>query len=63
LFRPRGRGRENKAKDSVRGHSPEVDRGSRQRRRYCNRDSHARQNQIAMGYDRRNEEGYENKEF
>jgi hypothetical protein len=46
-----------------RGHSPEVDRASRQRRRYRNGDSHARRNQIAAGYERRNEEGYENKEF
>jgi hypothetical protein len=30
-----------------RGRSPEVDRASRQRRRYRNGDSHARQNQIA----------------
>jgi hypothetical protein len=45
------------------GRSPEVDRASRQRRRYRNGDSHARRNQIAAGYDRRNKEGYENKEF
>jgi hypothetical protein len=45
------------------GRSPKVDRTSRQRRRYRNGDSHGRRNQIAAGYDRRNEEGYENKEF
>jgi hypothetical protein len=81
-FEPRGRDRENKAKDSVkingvanrfadgedaynnkRGRSPEVDRASKQRRRYHNGDSHARRNQIAAGYERRDEEGYENREF
>jgi hypothetical protein len=51
------------AYNNKRGSSPEVDRASRQRRRYRNGDSHARQNQIAAGYDRRNKEGYENKEF
>jgi uncharacterized protein YPO0396 len=49
--------------NNKRGHSPEVDRASRQRRRYRNEDSHARQNQIAAGYERRDEEGYENREF
>jgi hypothetical protein len=51
------------AYNNKRGRSPEVDRASRQRRRYRNRDSHARQNQIAAGYDRRDEEGYENRDF
>jgi hypothetical protein len=51
------------AYNNKRGRSPEADRESRQRRRYRNGDSHARQNQIAAGYDRRNEEGYESKEF
>jgi hypothetical protein len=37
------------AYNNKRGCSPEVDRASRQRRRYRNRDSHARQNQIAAG--------------
>jgi uncharacterized protein YPO0396 len=32
--------------NNKRGRSPEVDRASRQRRRYRNEDSHARQNQI-----------------
>jgi hypothetical protein len=49
--------------NNKRGHSPEVDRASRQRRRYHNGDIHARRNEIAMGYDRREEEGYENREF
>jgi hypothetical protein len=39
--------------NNKRGCSPEVDRASRQRRRYRNGDSHARRNQIAVGYDRR----------
>jgi hypothetical protein len=36
---------------------------NRQRRRYRNGDNHARRNQVAVGYERRDEEGYENKEF
>jgi hypothetical protein len=32
------------AYNNKRGRSPEVDRASRQRRRYCNGDSHARRN-------------------
>jgi hypothetical protein len=51
------------AYNNKRGRSPEVDRASRQRRRYRNGDSHARRNQIAAGYERRDEEGNENKEF
>jgi hypothetical protein len=51
------------AYNNKRGRSPEVDKASRQRRRYHNGDNHARQNQIAAGYERRDEEGYENKEF
>jgi hypothetical protein len=51
------------AYNNKRGHSPEVDKTSRQRRRYRNGDNHGRQNQIAAGYDGRNEEGYESKEF
>jgi hypothetical protein len=51
------------AYNNKRGHSPEVDRASKQRRRYRNGEGHAKRNQIAAGYDRRNEEGYENKEF
>jgi hypothetical protein len=46
-----------------RGCSPEVDKTSRQRRRYRNGDNNGRRNQIFIGYDGRNEEGYENKEF
>jgi hypothetical protein len=51
------------AYNNKRGRSPEVDRASRQRRRYRNGDNHARQNQVAVGYERRDEEGYKSKEF
>jgi hypothetical protein len=51
------------AYNNKRGRSSEVNKTSRQRRRYRNGDNHGRRNQIAAGYDRRNEEGYENKEF
>jgi hypothetical protein len=49
--------------NNKRGRSPEVDRASRQRRRYRNKDGHARRNQIAVGYERRDKEGYESREF
>jgi hypothetical protein len=45
------------------GRSPEVDKTSRQRRKYRNGDNHGRRNQITAGYEKRNEEGYENIEF
>jgi hypothetical protein len=51
------------AYNNKRGRSPEVDKTSRQRRRYRNGDNHGRRNQIAAGYDGRNGEGYENIEF
>jgi hypothetical protein len=51
------------AYNNKRAHSPEVDRVSRQRQRSRNEDSNARRNQIAAGYDRRDEEGYESREF
>jgi hypothetical protein len=51
------------AYNNKRGRSPEVDRASRQRRRYHNEDGRARRNQIAAGYKRRDEEGYESREF
>jgi hypothetical protein len=51
------------AYNNKRGRSPEVDGASRQRRRYRNEDGHARRNQIAAGYERRDEEGYESREF
>jgi hypothetical protein len=51
------------AYNNKRGRSPEVDKASGQRRRYRNGDNHARRNQVAAGYERRDEEGYENKLF
>jgi hypothetical protein len=51
------------AYNNKRGRSPEVDKTSRQRQRYRNGDNHRRRNQIAAGYDGRNEEGYKNIEF
>jgi uncharacterized protein YPO0396 len=51
------------AYNNKRGCSPEVDRARRQRRRYRNGDSHTRQNQVVAEYGRRDEEGYENREF
>jgi hypothetical protein len=51
------------AYNNKRGRSPKVDKTSRQRRRYRNGDNHGRRNQIAVGYDGRNEEGYDSKEF
>jgi hypothetical protein len=51
------------AYNNKRGRSPEVDRASKQRQRYHNGEGHARRNRIAAGYDRRDQEGYENREF
>jgi hypothetical protein len=51
------------AYNNKRGHSPEVDRTSRQRRRHHNRDNQGRRNQVAAGYEEREEEGYENRRF
>jgi hypothetical protein len=51
------------AYNNKRARSPEVDRASRQRRRSRNEDSRTRRNQIAVGYKRRDEEGYESREF
>jgi hypothetical protein len=51
------------AYNNKRGRSPEVNSANRQRRRYHNEDSHARRNQIATGYERRDEKGYESREF
>jgi hypothetical protein len=50
------------AYNNKRARSPEVDRASRQRRRSRNEDSRTRQNQIAAGYERRDEEGYRSME-
>jgi hypothetical protein len=51
------------AYNNKRGRSTEVDKTSRQRRRYHNDDNNGRRNQIAAGYDGRNEEGYKSKEL
>jgi hypothetical protein len=51
------------AYNNKRARSPEVDRAGRQRRRYRNEDSRTRQNQVAAGYERKGEEGYESREF
>jgi hypothetical protein len=51
------------AYNNKRARSPEVDRASRQRQRSRNEDSRTRRNQIAIGYERRDEEGYESREF
>jgi hypothetical protein len=51
------------AYNNKRGRSPEVDRASRQRRRHRSRDNQGGQNQVAAGYEAREEEGYENRRF
>jgi hypothetical protein len=51
------------AYNNKRARSPEVDRASRQRRRPRNEDSRTRRNQIAAGYERRDDESYESREF
>jgi hypothetical protein len=45
------------------GRSPEVNRTSRQRRRHHSRDNQGRRNQVAMGYEAKEDEGYENRKF
>jgi hypothetical protein len=51
------------AYNNKRARSPEVDRASRQRRRSRNEDSGIRHNQVAVGYERRNEEGDGTREY
>jgi hypothetical protein len=51
------------AYNNKRACSPEVDRASRQRRRSRNEDSRTRHNQVATGYERRDEEGDESREY
>jgi hypothetical protein len=51
------------AYNNKRARSPEVDRASRQRQRARNEDRCTRRNQIAVGYERKEEEGYESREF
>jgi hypothetical protein len=47
------------AYNNKRAHSPEVNRINRQRHRSRNEDSRTRRNQIAVGYERRDKEGYD----
>jgi hypothetical protein len=51
------------AYNNKRARSPEVDRASRQRRKSRNEDSRTRCNQVATGYERRDEEGDESREY
>jgi hypothetical protein len=51
------------AYNNKRARSPEVDRARRQRRRSRNEDSRTRRNQVAAGYERRDEEGDESREY
>jgi hypothetical protein len=49
------------AYNNKRTRSPEVDKASRERRRYHNEDSRTRRNQVAAGYERRDEEDDESR--
>jgi hypothetical protein len=51
------------AYNNKRGRSPKVNRTGRQRRRHRNRDNQRRQNQVATGYEAKEEKGYENRKF
>jgi hypothetical protein len=51
------------AYNNKRGRSPEIDRTSRQRRRHRSRDNQGRRNQVAAGYEAKEEDGYENRKF
>jgi hypothetical protein len=51
------------AYNNKRGRSPEVDRTSRQRKRHRNRVNQGRRNQVAAGYEAKEEEGYESRMF
>jgi hypothetical protein len=51
------------AYNNKRGRSPEVDRTSRQKRKHRSRDNHIRRNQVAVGYEGKEEEGYKNRKF
>jgi hypothetical protein len=51
------------AYNNKRAHSPEVDRAKRQRRRSRNEDGHTRRNQVAIGYERGDEDGNESREY
>jgi hypothetical protein len=49
--------------NNKRARSPEIDRASRQRRRTRNEDDRIRRNQVAAGYERRDEERNESREY
>jgi hypothetical protein len=51
------------AYNKKRARSPEVDRASRQRRHSRNEDSRTRRNQVVTGYERRDKEGDESREY
>jgi hypothetical protein len=51
------------AYNNKRGRSLEVDRTSRQRRRHHSRDNQGKRNQVAVGYEAREEERYANRRF
>jgi hypothetical protein len=51
------------AYNNKRGRLPDVDRASRQRRKHHSRDNHTRRNQVAVGYEGKEEEDYENRKF
>jgi hypothetical protein len=51
------------AYNNKRARSPKVDRANKQRHRSRNEDSHIRCNQVAAGYERRDEEGNESREY
>jgi hypothetical protein len=51
------------AYNNKRARSPEVDRASRKMHRSRNEDSCTRRNQVVAGYERRNEEGDESREY
>jgi hypothetical protein len=49
--------------NNKRGCSLDVNRASRQRRKHRSRDNHTRRNQVAAGYEGKEEEDYENMKF
>jgi hypothetical protein len=51
------------AYNNKRARSPEVDRANRQRRMSRNEGGHVRRNQVAVGYERGDEEGNESREY
>jgi hypothetical protein len=54
---------EEDAYNNKRGCSLDVDRTSRQRRKHLSRDNHTRQNQVAVGYEEKEEEDYKNRKI